>query len=116
MLHQRAGVDADPVGAADLLDRGDRRRDEVQRLAVGGVAGVDSTDDGDGGAALDSPDTTDADGESADGAVSESASDDGAAESTADTDDPSVTAGEPETDTDLDPELLSDEERVEHLL
>jgi len=82
---------------------------------LGGVAGVDSTDDGDGGAALDSPDT-DADGESADGAVSESASDDGAAESTADTDDPSVTAGEPETDTDLDPELLSDEERVEHLL
>lgn len=83
---------------------------------LGGVAGVDSTDDGDSGAALDSPDTADADGESADGAVSESASDDGAAESTADTDDPSVTAGEPETDTDLDPELLSDEERVEHLL
>ena len=82
---------------------------------LGGVAGVDTADDGDDGAALDSPDT-DADGESADGAVSESASDDGAAESTADTDDPSVTAGEPETDTDLDPELLSDEERVEHLL
>ena len=82
---------------------------------LGGVAGVDTTDDGDGGPALDSPDT-DADGESTDGAVSESASDDGAAESTADTDDPSVTAGEQETDTDLDPELLSDEERVEHLL
>jgi hypothetical protein len=45
VLHQRAGVDADAVGAADLLDRRHRGVCQFQRLAVGGVAGLDGRAD-----------------------------------------------------------------------
>ncbi|ERH12225.1 MAG: hypothetical protein J07HB67_01239 [halophilic archaeon J07HB67] len=81
-------------------------------VSRGGVAGVDTTDDGEVVADTASADTgadstdTDADG---DGAT--------ATEPTADTDESSVTSdSDTDTEPEPDPELLSDEERVERLL
>ena len=86
----------------------------VSQGGLSGVAGVDATDD-DGGAAASAPGTADGaatDAEPSGTDAADTASADGESdESTEDTDESAAGAT-----SDTDPELLSDEERVEHLL
>jgi len=85
----------------------------VSRGGLSGAAGVDTTDDEDGGAATSVPDTEHPDGAAADAEPSGTDPDDTASPD-GEPDEPTQETDESAAET--DPELLSDEERVEHLL